>query len=94
MSTELTSKTEEHTTQSHQLTQVPAKRGKQIEAPRFYDGGESIEKEWAGVGEKAEKREAALKNEVEGERRAREEAEQRVYQLEAVLGHMGRGELP
>jgi len=55
---------------------------------------EGIEKEWAGVGEKAEKREAALKNEVERERRAREEAEKRVYQLETVLDRMGRGELP
>ena len=55
---------------------------------------ESIEKEWVGVGDKAEKREALLKDEVERERKAREEAEKRVYQLETVLDRMGRGELP
>lgn len=55
---------------------------------------ESIEKEWAGVGEKAEQREATLRDEVDRERRAREEAEKRLYQLETVLDRMGRGELP
>ncbi|KAK2465728.1 hypothetical protein APHAL10511_002272 [Amanita phalloides] len=55
---------------------------------------ESIEKEWAGVGEKAEKREAVLKDEIERERRAREDAEKRIYHLETVLDRMGRGELP
>jgi nucleoprotein TPR len=55
---------------------------------------DSIEKEWVGVGEKAEKREALLKDEAERERKAREEAEKRVYQLETVLDRMGRGELP
>lgn len=55
---------------------------------------EGIEKEWAGVGEKAERREQALKDEVERERRSRETAEKRVEQLETVLDKMGRGELP
>ena len=47
-----------------------------------------------GIGDKAEKREALLKDEAERERKAREEAEKRVYQLEMVLDRMGRGELP
>ncbi|KAJ7758135.1 hypothetical protein DFH07DRAFT_772602 [Mycena maculata] len=55
---------------------------------------ETIEREWAGVGEKAERREAALRDEVESERRAREEAEKRTEQLEEVLERMGRGDLP
>jgi nucleoprotein TPR len=55
---------------------------------------DSIEHEWAGVGEKAERREAALRDEVESEKRAREEAEKRTEQLEEVLERMGRGDLP
>ncbi|KAJ6621758.1 hypothetical protein B0H10DRAFT_944117 [Mycena sp. CBHHK59/15] len=55
---------------------------------------DSIEREWAGVGEKAERREAELRDEVENERRAREEAEKRTEQLEEVLERMGRGDLP
>lgn len=53
-----------------------------------------IEKEWAGVGEKSERREATLREEVERERKARENAEKRVDHLESVLDRMGRGELP
>ncbi|KAG1766147.1 hypothetical protein EDD22DRAFT_978513 [Suillus occidentalis] len=55
---------------------------------------EGIEREWAGVGERAERREAALHAEVEKEKRAREEADRKVDQLETVLERMNRGELP
>ncbi|CAA7262954.1 unnamed protein product [Cyclocybe aegerita] len=55
---------------------------------------DNIEREWASVGEKAERRENILKDEVERERKARQEAEKRVEQLEGVLERMGRGELP
>ncbi|KAG2753160.1 hypothetical protein P692DRAFT_20797402 [Suillus brevipes Sb2] len=55
---------------------------------------EGIEREWAGVGERAERREAALHVEVEKEKRAREEADRKVDQLETVLERMNRGELP
>jgi nucleoprotein TPR len=55
---------------------------------------ESVEHEWATVGEKAERRETILKDEAEKERRARLEAERRLEQLEAVMDKMGRGELP
>lgn len=53
-----------------------------------------IEKEWAGVGERSERREAALREEVEREKKAHEVAEKRADQLESVLERMGRGELP
>ena len=55
---------------------------------------ENIEREWAGVGDRAEKREAALRAETEKERRAREEVEKRLDQLETVMERMHRGELP
>ncbi|KAG9227404.1 Protein mlp1 [Pleurotus ostreatus] len=55
---------------------------------------EGIESEWADVGEKAEKREATLKEEIERERKSREAAEKRVDELETVLDRMNRGELP
>jgi hypothetical protein len=55
---------------------------------------EAIEKDWAGVGEKAERREAALKEEIEKEKRAKEDARRKVEQLESVLDRVGRGELP
>lgn len=55
---------------------------------------ESIEREWAGVGDRAEKREAALRAEAEKERRTREEVEKRLEQLEIVLERINRGELP
>ncbi|KAI6016239.1 hypothetical protein EDC04DRAFT_2577700 [Pisolithus marmoratus] len=55
---------------------------------------ESIEREWAGVGDRAEKREAALRAEAEKERRAREEVEKRLEQLEIVLERINKGELP
>lgn len=55
---------------------------------------EGIESEWADVGEKAEKREATLKEEIEREKKSREAAEKRVDELETVLDRMNRGELP
>lgn len=55
---------------------------------------ESIEAQWAGVGERADRRELALKDEVERERRLREDAERRVDQMQKVLEKMDRGELP
>jgi nucleoprotein TPR len=55
---------------------------------------EGIEKEWAGVGDRAERRESLLKEEIESEKRAREEAEKRVEQLETILARMDSGEFP
>lgn len=55
---------------------------------------DSIEKEWATVGERAERREEALREESERERRRAEDAEKRVDQLEAVMAKLDRGELP
>ncbi|PPR07761.1 hypothetical protein CVT24_003711 [Panaeolus cyanescens] len=55
---------------------------------------ENIEQEWAAVGEKAERREMVLKEEIERHKKAREEAEERLERLEDVLERMGRGELP
>jgi nucleoprotein TPR len=55
---------------------------------------ENIERDWATVGEKSEGREAALKEEIEKEKRGREESEKRLERLEGVLERMGRGELP
>lgn len=55
---------------------------------------ENIEREWATVGEKAEKREFKLREETERERRRREEAEKRLEELEGVLDRIGKGELP
>ncbi|KAF8443123.1 hypothetical protein L210DRAFT_3620711 [Boletus edulis BED1] len=55
---------------------------------------ENIEREWAGVGDRAEQREAVLRAETEKERHAREEVEKRLEQLETVMERMHRGELP
>lgn len=55
---------------------------------------QNIETEWATVGEKAERRENALKLEIERERQGREEAERRIDTLETVVHRMGRGDLP
>jgi len=55
---------------------------------------ENIEKEWTGVGDRADQRETALREEAEREKKARLEAEKKLDQLEAVLDKMGRGELP
>ncbi|KAF5382472.1 hypothetical protein D9615_003024 [Tricholomella constricta] len=71
------------------LVSMMEEREKQ--AKEIVDG---IEREWAGIGEKSERREAALREEVERERKGREIAEKRADQMEAVLDRMGRGELP
>lgn len=55
---------------------------------------DGIEREWAEVGERSERRESALKDEIERERRGRELAEKRLEQLEIVVEKIGRGELP
>ncbi|KDQ62646.1 hypothetical protein JAAARDRAFT_54566 [Jaapia argillacea MUCL 33604] len=55
---------------------------------------EGIEKEWATVGDRAERRENALRENVERERRRADEAEKRAEQLEKVMEKMDRGELP
>ncbi|KAL0576947.1 Protein mlp1, partial [Marasmius crinis-equi] len=55
---------------------------------------ESIEEDWAGVGARAETREAELKADLEREMKARESAEIKIEKLEKVLEKMGRGELP
>jgi nucleoprotein TPR len=55
---------------------------------------DAIERDWAGVGEKAERREAALMEEIEKEKRGKEDARRKVEQLENVLDRVGRGELP
>ncbi|KAG6833443.1 hypothetical protein H0H87_006809 [Tephrocybe sp. NHM501043] len=55
---------------------------------------EGLEKEWEGIGEKHERKETALKEEIERERKARELAEKKVDQMETVLNRMERGELP
>ncbi|KAI0081625.1 hypothetical protein K474DRAFT_1635534 [Panus rudis PR-1116 ss-1] len=55
---------------------------------------ENIEKEWAGVGERAERREVVLREEIEAQRQRAEAAEKRVSDLEKVLDRMDRGEFP
>lgn len=55
---------------------------------------ETIEREWSEIGEKAEGREAALRDEVERERKGREIVEKRAEQMEGLLERMRRGELP
>jgi nucleoprotein TPR len=64
---------------------------REMQAKEIVDG---IEREWAGVGDRAEKREGTLRTEIEKERRAREEVEKKLEQLETVLERMHRGELP
>jgi nucleoprotein TPR len=55
---------------------------------------ESIEEEWATVGERAERREAALREEVDKAKRRTEAAERRVEDMERVLERVNRGEFP
>lgn len=55
---------------------------------------DAIERDWAEVGEKAERREAVLKEEIEKEKRGKEDARRKVEQLESLLDKVGRGELP
>lgn len=55
---------------------------------------DNIEKEWAGVGDKAERREAVLREEIEATKMRAEAAEKRVEELQTVLDKMDRGEFP
>jgi nucleoprotein TPR len=55
---------------------------------------DNIERDWAEIGGKAERREAMLRDELERERNARDEAEKRMEQLQAVLQRIDKGELP
>lgn len=54
----------------------------------------NIEREWAAVGEKAERREMKLKEEIDREARRADDAEKRVEELERVFERMDRGEFP
>ncbi|KAI0373683.1 hypothetical protein BV20DRAFT_669146 [Pilatotrama ljubarskyi] len=55
---------------------------------------DSLEKDFAGVGDRAERREAVLREEIENQKQRAEEAERRVEELQAVLDRMDRGEFP
>ena len=55
---------------------------------------ENIEKEWATVGDRAERREVVLREEIESQRQRAEQAEKRVDDLQKVLDRMDRGEFP
>jgi nucleoprotein TPR len=55
---------------------------------------ENVEQEWATVNERADRREAALREQVECERSRTEAAEARVEALERVLEKVNRGEFP
>lgn len=55
---------------------------------------ENIEKEWAEVGDRAERREIVLREDVETERQRAEAAEKKVAELQDVLERMDRGEFP
>lgn len=55
---------------------------------------DTIEQDWAGVSEKADRREAVLREEVEEQRRRAEDAEREVDNLKKILNRMDRGEFP
>ncbi|KAI8994233.1 hypothetical protein BD414DRAFT_506685 [Trametes punicea] len=55
---------------------------------------DSLEKDFAGVGDRAERREAVLREEIENQKQRAEEAERRVEELQAVLDRLDRGEFP
>ena len=55
---------------------------------------DSIEQDYAGVNDKAERREAVLREEIENQKQRAEDAEKRVQELQAVLDRMDRGEFP
>ena len=55
---------------------------------------EGIEQDYAGISERAGRREAALKDEIEEQRQRAEQAEKRVEELEAVMERLDRGEFP
>ncbi|KAH9936573.1 uncharacterized protein B0H18DRAFT_974482 [Fomitopsis serialis] len=55
---------------------------------------EGIEQDYAGINERAGRREAALKDEIEEQRQRAEQAERRMEELEAVMERLDRGEFP
>ncbi|GJE88476.1 hypothetical protein PsYK624_045590 [Phanerochaete sordida] len=55
---------------------------------------ENIENEWAGIGDRAERREVVLREEIEAQRQRAEEAESRVAELQKILDRLDRGEFP
>jgi nucleoprotein TPR len=55
---------------------------------------ENVEQEWATVNERVDRREAALREQMERERSRTEAAEARVEELERVLEKVNRGEFP
>lgn len=55
---------------------------------------DNIEREWAAVGERAERREAVLREEIEGHKQRAEDLEDKVAELQNVLDRMDRGEFP
>jgi nucleoprotein TPR len=55
---------------------------------------EGIESQWSEVGERAERRERALKEDVERETRRADEAERRLEHLQRVMQKVDMGELP
>ena len=60
-------------------------------AKEIVDG---LERDWAIVGEKAERREMKLKDEIEREVKRADDAEQRVQELERLLRGLDSGDLP
>ena len=55
---------------------------------------DGFEKDFASVNERADRREAVLREEIENQRQRAEDAEKRVGELQAVLDRMDRGEFP
>lgn len=55
---------------------------------------ENVEQEWATVNDRVDRREAALREQMERERSRTEAAEARVEELERVLEKVNRGEFP
>ena len=55
---------------------------------------ENVEQEWATVNDRVDRREAALREQMERERSRTEAAEARIEELERVLEKVNRGEFP
>jgi nucleoprotein TPR len=55
---------------------------------------ENVEEEWATINERVDRREVALREQMERERSRTEAAEARVEELERVLEKVNRGEFP
>lgn len=60
-------------------------------AKEIVDG---LERDWAIIGEKAERREMKLKDEVEREEKRADDAEKRIQELERLLRGLDTGDLP